>query len=222
MYCAHVPVSVFGLLTCSRHGWICEQPFMSGPGFVCLGTFVVVVVVAWLQQGSHCLIQCHSLFVLLPWCQPGRLFTSVLATYRTWLCRILYIYRILCLWEPLWELLHLGEWMSVYCRAASVRLSKSQRLMCTHRHTHTWFCSNVGGLLCCLCSRFVHEHLPHSSDSRFQEILCVSNSWVRKAAQSHGNTNPNEEHLVNTCTHGVCNAALRHSNSNTKMEERIS
>lgn len=69
------------------------------------------------------------------WCQPGHLFTSVLATCRTWLCRILYIYRILGLGEPLWELLHLGDRMSVYCRAASVRLSKSQGLM--HAHTHT-------------------------------------------------------------------------------------
>ena len=42
-----------------------------------------------------------------------------------------------------------------------------------------------------------------------------------KQAKSHGNTNLNEEHMVNICIQTVCNAALRHLNGNIKMEDTL-
>lgn len=175
MYSAHVLV-----WTCSisvyvrRHLW----------GMVCVsGNFL-----ALLQQGSHCLIQGHSLFVLvffpLPRCQS--IYSHQFWQHTEHGCSEFYMYENgLHLWEPVWERAHLGEWMSIYCRSATVWLSQSQRFL----RAHTLFCSNVGGLLCFLCSLIVHEQLPHSSNSRSREILYVSNSWVRKTAQSRGNTN---------------------------------
>lgn len=86
-------------------------------------------------------------------------------------------------------------------------------------HTYTHFCSVGGGLLCCLCSRIVCKQLPHSSNSRFQTILCQQ--WLTQQTKlNHMGTQTHTVHLHNANAYTLYIMQYLNNNSTNKHTNR--